>query len=97
LLPKIIGWFKMNSAKQINKIRNTPGQPVWQRNYYEHIIRDDRKLQAIREYIRYNPLKWNEDEENPEMKGIIQKKCLTDHLQLFKNSGTTATSSVTTG
>jgi putative transposase len=33
LLPKFIGWFKMNSAKQINQFRNTPGIPVWQRNY----------------------------------------------------------------
>ena len=68
LLPKMIGWFKMNAAKQINQIRNTPGNPVWQCNYYEHIIRDDRELQTIRDYIRYNPLKWGEDEENPEIK-----------------------------
>jgi putative transposase len=66
LLPKIIGRLKMNSAKQINQIRNTPGVPVWQRNYYEHIIRDEPELHAIREYIRYNPLKWGDDEENPE-------------------------------
>ena len=63
--------FKMQSCKTINQIRNTPGIPVWQRNYYEHIIRNDKELQAIREYIRYNPIKWNEDEENPEMKGTI--------------------------
>jgi putative transposase len=72
-LPTMIRSFKSSVTKQINQIRNTPGTPVWQRNYYEHIIRDDRELQAIREYIRYNPLKWNEDEENPEMKGIIQR------------------------
>jgi putative transposase len=65
--------FKARCTCMINQIRNTPGTPVWQRNYYEHIIRDDRELQAIREYIRYNPIKWNEDEENPEMKGTIQK------------------------
>jgi putative transposase len=63
----------MNSAKQINQIRNTPGTPVWQRNYYEHVIRNDRDLQAIREYIRYNPLKWNEDEENTKMKETKSK------------------------
>ena len=38
---------------------------LWQRNYYEHVIRDEPELHAIREYIRYNPLRWNEDEENP--------------------------------
>jgi len=58
LLPKIIGKFKMQSAKQINKIRNTPGIPVWQRNYYEHIIRHENKLNRIREYIVNNPLQW---------------------------------------
>jgi len=58
LLPKIIGKFKMQSAKQINKIRNTPGIPVWQRNYYEHIIRHENELNRIREYIVNNPLQW---------------------------------------
>jgi putative transposase len=46
-------------------MRHMPGCPVWKRNYYEHIIRDERELHAIREYIRYNPLKWAEDKENP--------------------------------
>ena len=69
----IVRSFKARCTYMINQIRNTHGIPVWQRNYYEHIIRDDRELQAIREYIRYNPLKWGEDKENPEMKGIIQK------------------------
>jgi putative transposase len=69
----IVHAFKARCTYMINDIRSTPGTPIWQRNYYEHIIRDDRELQTIREYIRYNPLKWNEDEENPEMKGTIQK------------------------
>ena len=72
-LGQIVAYFKYQSAKRINDIRNTQGTPVWQRNYYEHIIRDEKELQAIREYIRYNPLKWDEDEENPEMKRNIQK------------------------
>jgi REP element-mobilizing transposase RayT len=41
LIPKIIGRFKMKSAKHINEIRATPGTPLWQRNYFEHIIRDE--------------------------------------------------------
>jgi REP element-mobilizing transposase RayT len=65
LIPKIVGYFKMNTAKEINQIRNTPGVPVWQRNYYEHIIRDERDLDRIRAYIAENPLRWPEDEENP--------------------------------
>lgn len=66
LLPEIIGYFKMNTAKHINEIRKTPGTPVWQRNYYEHIIRNEKELTRIREYIINNPLKWEFDWENPE-------------------------------
>mgnify|MGYP000864351402 FL=1 len=62
LLPKIIGRFKMNAAKQINQIRQNHGIPVWQRNYYEHIIRNDNELNKIREYIINNPLTWQTDE-----------------------------------
>ena len=64
----IIGQFKSIVTKRINKIHNTPGVPIWQRNYYEHIIRDNRELHAVRQYVRYNPLKWDEDEENPNMR-----------------------------
>jgi REP element-mobilizing transposase RayT len=39
--------------------------PVWQRNYYEHIIRDDPSLRRIRAYIAANPLRWHHDRENP--------------------------------
>ena len=65
LLPKIIGFLKMNSAKEINEIRKTSGQPVWQRNYYEHVIRNEKDLARIYEYIENNPLQWHLDEENP--------------------------------
>jgi len=41
LIPKIIGFFKMNSAKQINHNLNRTGTSVWQRNYYDHIIRNE--------------------------------------------------------
>jgi REP element-mobilizing transposase RayT len=62
LLPKIVGRFKMNAAKQINQLHQTAGVPVWQRNYYEHIIRNDEDLNKIREYIINNPLNWELDE-----------------------------------
>jgi len=67
LLPKIIGRFKMNSAKQINQIRNMPGVPVWQRNYYEHIIRNEESLNNIRNYIINTPSKWFNDEYSSKM------------------------------
>ena len=41
-----------------------PGR-LWQRNYYERVIRDEGELGAIREYIRNNSLKWEQDEEHP--------------------------------
>ncbi|MEQ9090551.1 MAG: transposase [Balneola sp.] len=61
LIPKIIGWYKMNTAKQINQVRQTPGQKSWQRNYYDHIIRNEESLFHIREYIKHNPENWNKD------------------------------------
>lgn len=56
-----MGQFKSVTTKQINKIRNRPGTSVWQRNYYEHIIRNENELNQIREYILNNPLKWLKD------------------------------------
>ncbi|MSQ27397.1 MAG: hypothetical protein EXR51_04570 [Dehalococcoidia bacterium] len=44
---------------------NTEIQVVWQWNDYEHIIRDEPDLERIRSYIEENPLRWNEDDENP--------------------------------
>lgn len=53
-----------------------PGRPVWQRNYYEHIIRDDEDFNRIREYIINNPLQWAEDENNP-----VNIKCDITHCR----------------
>lgn len=66
-LPKLIGRFKMLSSKRINEMRGTLGVPVWQRNYYEHIIRNLESLNRIREYIANNPLQWMLDRENPDI------------------------------
>ncbi len=64
-LGRLIGAFKTVSTKNINLIRNAPGTPVWQRNYYEHIIRNEESLNKIREYIVNNPLSWQLDQLNP--------------------------------
>lgn len=61
----IVQNFKSISTRRINQIRKSAGIPVWQRNYYEHIIRNDRALQHIREYIQNNPLSWQEDQLHP--------------------------------
>ena len=57
----IVGMFKTECTAQINKLQNTPGQKIFQRNYYEHIIRNEIELNKIREYIKNNPLFWNQD------------------------------------
>jgi putative transposase len=54
----VIGYFKMNSAKEINILNNTKGEPVWQRSYFDHVIRNDKDLNEVREYITTNPLRW---------------------------------------
>ena len=61
----MIAGFKSSVTRQINLLRATPSMPVWQRNYYEHIIRDDHDLNRIREYIRNNPYQWELDHEYP--------------------------------
>jgi putative transposase len=63
-IPKIIGYYRMNAAKRINEFRNTPGIPVWQRNYFEHIIRDAKSRFVINKYIRENPTMWHKDSKN---------------------------------
>jgi REP element-mobilizing transposase RayT len=72
LLAKIIGCFKMQTGKRINEIRNSPGEPVWQRNYYEHIIRNEDELNKIREYIATNPLRWGSDRYNPDLPLLVR-------------------------
>ena len=60
-LPKLIGRFKMLSAKRINESRQTVGAKLWQRNYYEHIVRNENELNRIRQYIIDNPKNWKSD------------------------------------
>jgi putative transposase len=60
-LPSLIAGYKSSVTIRINRIRGAPGQPVWQRNHCEHIIRDEHGLSQIREYIRKNPVHWELD------------------------------------
>lgn len=61
-VPTIVKLFKSVTTKRINEIRKQPGMKFWQRNYYEHVIRNDRELFEIRKYIENNPLEWVNDE-----------------------------------
>ena len=67
-LSEIVRAFKTYSSRGINELRNSPGKSVWQRSYYEHIIRSESEYQKIGEYILYNPSKWETDQENLDAK-----------------------------
>ena len=60
----IIAGFKSAATFRINVLRSTPGLPVWQRNYYEHIIQTEKEYLAIDAYIESNPANWLADQEN---------------------------------
>jgi putative transposase len=57
-LQEIVRAFKSFSARRINALQGTAGIPFWQRNYFEHIVRNEEELVIIREYILSNPLRW---------------------------------------
>jgi len=61
-LGNVIGWFKYNSTKAINNSADNNGNKIWQRSYYDHIIRNEADYLEKYNYIRTNPLKWSEDE-----------------------------------
>jgi REP element-mobilizing transposase RayT len=69
-LGKIVQWFKtMTTNEYIKSVRTRSIKPfqekLWQRNYYEHVIRNENDLDSVRKYIVDNPSKWEEDEYNP--------------------------------
>jgi REP element-mobilizing transposase RayT len=55
-LPELARALKTFSAKRVNQLRGTPGMPMWQRSYYEHVIRNEKSMNHIRQYIVNNPL-----------------------------------------
>jgi REP element-mobilizing transposase RayT len=75
-LPRIVQWFKTMTTNEYIRGVKQFGWPrfdrrLWQRNYYEHIVRNDNELNRIREYIMNNPLKWELDSENPNAKSEV--------------------------
>ncbi|MDX1995408.1 MAG: transposase [bacterium] len=63
-LGAIVRSFKSAATKGINHLREVEGASVWQKNYYERVIRDESELNATRTYIQNNPLHWSDDREN---------------------------------
>jgi len=64
-ISSFVAGFKSAVTKRINLLRNNRDIPIWQRNYYESIIRDEQSLIVIREYIKNNPYQWKKDPDNP--------------------------------
>ncbi len=63
-LGDVLGFFKFQTTKLLNIYFDTPKRKIWQRSYYEHVIRNEKSLFEIRKYIINNPLKWSIDEYN---------------------------------
>jgi putative transposase len=72
-LSEIIRGFKTFSARRINQQRNTPGVSIWQRNYWEHVIRNERTLSSVRLYIVQDPMRWEVDRYNVNASGPNQQ------------------------
>ena len=80
-LHRIVQWFKTMVTNEYlrgvkrNELLPMPGK-LWQRNYYEHIIRNEDELNRIREYIENNPMQWAMDAEHPDCKcvGLAQER-----------------------
>ena len=69
-LSRMIQWFKtMSTNEYIRGVKQLNWRPfngkLWQRNYYEHIIRNEKELEQKTAYIQDNPSRWDEDDENP--------------------------------
>jgi len=78
----VMAQFKSLVTKRLNQTRPDLGS-VWQRNYYEHVIRDEKSLHRIREYIATNALRWDLDRENLQ---APEKDAFDSWLATFKNS-----------
>lgn len=61
----IVRSFKSASSLAVNRLRQVTGVSIWQRNLHDHVVRDEVELERIRQYIKDNPSRWNEDPENP--------------------------------
>ncbi len=84
-LGKVLRAFKSTSAVGVNRLLTRSGQPLWQRNYFEHIVRSEESLNRIRDYIDTNPLRWELDRENPCREGEDE---FDRWLATFKNRPT---------
>jgi REP element-mobilizing transposase RayT len=76
-IPEIVQWFKtMTTNEYIRSVKSLGWIPfnarLWQRNYYERVIRNEEEMCRIRQYIADNPAQWTHDRENPHMDGPVR-------------------------
>ncbi len=64
-LGQIVAYYKYQTTKLANEMRAMPGVRFWQRNYWEHVIRDERSYQRIVRYVAENPARWVQDQLHP--------------------------------
>jgi putative transposase len=70
-LGAVMGAFKSSVSREINKLRPGTGDDFWLRNYYDHIVRTPRAMDAIRKYIMLNTVNWHRDEHNRDAAGVV--------------------------
>ncbi len=58
-LGAVVGGFKSQSARRLNTLLGRQGEPLWQRGFFEHVVRDDEDLLRVRTYIVQNPWRWS--------------------------------------
>ena len=61
-LGQVVNWYKALVCKSVRRMSSSSRAVIWQRNYYDHVVRDEQDLDRIRQYILYNPGRWEEDE-----------------------------------
>ncbi|MGE0680570.1 MAG: transposase [Candidatus Binatia bacterium] len=86
-LPTIVRAFKSAVTQCVHDLRGASGASLWQRNYYEHVIRNEDDLRRIREYIQTNPVRWELDRENPAKRGEDEFDRWWDSLSRKKGQG----------
>jgi putative transposase len=69
-IPELVGAFKTTSSKTIHLVGHSDFR--WQKSYYERVVRDEKELHLIREYINNNPISWELEKSDSNMKGIIR-------------------------
>ena len=68
-LSEVVRGFKTYSGRRVNEVRGTRGVAVWQRGFYEHVVRNEEDMNRIRQYFQENPLRWSLKRENWEREG----------------------------